>query len=239
MCHTLQSHLIDLTLGISFNRLYVHLLSFPAHLLNLPPPTSETRHEVEQIISAANNRNAIVTLWWQKRSLTQRELEIARSAIGNGGTGPGPSPVVEEDWEGEMGGIESHGWVGGGERKRDRLGSKLRGALNFIGNNSSNNHNNNNSSFHSSPASHDIPKRQRHSIQVLPKSYSSAGLASQATAVKGIRDLEGFSEMRESEGRKKEGYLWCNGQSKSGEAVRGGVWEKCWCEVKHSQLLEV
>jgi hypothetical protein len=190
-------------------------------------------------------------------------LRTSGSSSGSGG-----SAVVEEDWEGEgMSGDGEgggRGYLGGGERKRDRLGSKLRGALNFIGNGgnggnssssnggfSSFSNNNNPSSVNISsplPHCHDphpLPKqrRERHSIQVLPKSYSSVGLSNGPGAVKGIRDLEGFSEMRESEGRKKEGYLWCNGQGKGGsggEAVKvGGVWDKCWCEVRQSQLIEV
>lgn len=228
------------------------------------------------------------------------EREIARKVLEDGLRTV--ATVLEEDWEvpeppqsgdsftGESNGIQGSGsGVGGGtnhnsssgglgERKRDRIGHKIRQAFNLPSSGEKSSHKNSRmpspnpspnlpspatftSNASSSKASSgaytpppiadsEVKRPNRHSIQVLPKSYSAVALApdggaaaragAERSALKGIRDLDpGWSDVREKEGRKRTGYLWCNGAGKPGDqAARGGLWERCWCEVKQSQLVE-
>jgi hypothetical protein len=170
------------------------------------------------------------------------------------------SAVAEEDWESVEGGVaglalssDGHPVVSGGERKRDRLGSKLRAAVgNLTGSRSPGASPTMQPPSLFPPTSSALPapprtsmsrddkRRERHSLQVMPKSSSAWGLSSATTkaadssATKGIRDLDPtWLALKESEGRKKAGWLWCGGDSK-----RGGSWDRCWCEVKQSNLVE-
>lgn len=318
-----ESSLVDLTLGPRFHQLYVHLLTFPSNLANFTPPAVSARDELAQTLSLANQHNSQADEWWLQRQASQRVLYEAARAEG--------SAVVEEEWDQlEAGGVDGP-FLGGHERKRDRLGSKIRAAFNLPGSGSGpsrsgdggiaqtitqpfkNFGNRSISPTHSptptpplapipsstlplppllsplsmpssasssvsgvhpqpSMASPEVKRPNRHSIQVLPKSYSSAGLNGASgsggpNALKGIRDLDDrWADLREKEGRKKEGYLWCAGGSSKtggdGSGSRGGNWEReshpwliqpvsprltgsrlhlslgCWCEVKQSHLIE-
>lgn len=287
-----ESSLANLTLGPRFHQLYIHLLTYPSNLINFAPPAASARDELAQTLSEANEHNLQADEWWEGRLLSHRALlEAARG---------GGSAVAEDDWDA----LEHDGpFVGGQERKRDRLGSKIRAAFNLPSPGQVNGgvgaiaqsiaqpfkgFNNRSTSPIHSPVSHlsgstpplptipastlllppplspltlpstssssgasspsqshpqqsvaspEVKRPNRHSIQVLPKSYSSAGLSASvgsggANALKGIRDLDDrWADLREKEGRKKEGYLWCAGGSSSksgpdGSGSKGGNWER-------------
>lgn len=252
----IQSHLLDLTYGPRFTSLYANLLTFPSLLLNQQsvPPSPALRLELESSLQAANDLSSAVQDWPFHRMRHERGIMEASASHTSG------SAVAEEDWESVEGGVaglalssDGQPVIGGGERKRDRLGSKLRAAVgNLTGSRSPGASpvvqppSLFPSTSHALPApprasmSRDDKRRDRHSLQALPKSSSAWGLSSAAakaadsSATKGIRDLDlTWLALKESEGRKKAGWLWCGGDSK-----KGGSWDRSWCEVKQSNLVE-
>lgn len=277
MQYQIQTQLFDLTLGPQFTTLFIQLLTFTSQLMNqdmISVGPSDIQ-DVERGLLIANDRHWAVQNWPSLRVKVERQLMFDLS---NGVS----SAVVEDDRDGPLEGdspvtITSDMLaMPSGERKRDRLGSKLRGVFSNLPSavtsplgatfgSSSGNYPlspppppfkvtsrplspiNNQYPFptpsfmfsktgsftQSPPTTNDVKVRpSRHSIQMLPKSQSTFNFSSKHSngGPGGKLMIRGtdpdWIDLKERQGRKKRGWLWCAGDRKgSGDAVKGGNWE--------------
>ncbi|CED83164.1 adp-ribosylation factor gtpase-activating protein agd5 [Phaffia rhodozyma] len=291
----IQTQLLDLTFGPQFTTLFTRLLTFPSQLFNQDnvPVSPVSCQYVADGLSIANDRHWAVQNWPNRRMSTERQLALELS------NGAG-SAILDDDRDGSADGELHIGSIpdaplANGERKRDRLGSKIRGVFSSLPSMTAPLGSTFGSSLGSSYQSRDVippppprfkvinrsslssnpeqaqgfggpspkpaplahkaisppqspvlaneikPRSARHSIQVLPKSYSSFNYAStgKPNGLSTGRTDPAWIDLKERQGRKKQGWLWCAGDRKgSGDAVKGGNWEMCWCEVSQSYLLE-